>query len=185
VPLPAQPLVHVHPDADELGRVYTPTLGVVSSADAWARALDTLGDAGAGPDPAARREWLAGAQEDYARWREPRRQPGTLDYPAVVLHLDRNLPADAIIANGAGNFASPLHRFYRHRRHKTQLAPTSGAMGYGVPAAIAAALRHPGRTVVAVTGDGDFLMTGQELATARQYGAAITVLLVNNGMYGT
>lgn len=185
VPLPAQPLVHVHPDADELGRVYTPTLGVVSSADAWARALDTLGDAGAGPDPAARREWLAGAQEDYARWREPRPQPGTLDYPAVVLHLDRNLPADAIIANGAGNFASPLHRFYRHRRHKTQLAPTSGAMGYGVPAAIAAALRHPGRTVVAVTGDGDFLMTGQELATARQYGAAITVLLVNNGMYGT
>ncbi len=192
VPLPRQQLIHVYPDPDELGRVYTPTLSIVSSGDAWARALDALDPDPAPaarttgrPDTAARRQWLADAQEDYARWREPRPQPGELDYPAAILHLDRTLPADAIIANGAGNFASPLHRFYRHRRHKTQLSPSSGAMGYGVPAAIAAALRHPGRTVVAVTGDGDFLMTGQELATARQYGAAITVLLVNNGMYGT
>ncbi len=186
VPLPRQALVHVYPDPDELGRVYAPALSIVSSGDAWARALDALPESGreAG-GKAARRQWLEGAQEDYARWREPRPQPGDFDYPAAILHLDRTLPPDAIIANGAGNFASPLHRFYRHRRHKTQLAPSSGAMGYGVPAAIAAALRHPGRTVVAVTGDGDFLMTGQELATARQYGAAITVLLVNNGMYGT
>ncbi len=183
-------LVHVHPDPDELGRVYAPALSIVSSGDAWARALELLDAepgrrAAGGPDAAARRQWLHGAQEDYARWREPRPQPGDFDYPAAILHLDRTLPPDAIIANGAGNFASPLHRFYRHRQHKTQLAPSSGAMGYGVPAAVAAALRHPGRTVVAVTGDGDFLMTGQELATARQYGAAITVLLVNNGMYGT
>ncbi|NLD55599.1 MAG: thiamine pyrophosphate-binding protein [Burkholderiaceae bacterium] len=192
VPLPRQQLIHVYPDPDELGRVYTPTLSIVSSGDAWARALDSLapdsasaGPAAGRPDAAARRQWLEQAQADYARWREPRQQPGELDYPAAILHLDRTLPPDAIIANGAGNFASPLHRFYRHRQHKTQLSPSSGAMGYGVPAAIAAALRHPGRTVLAVTGDGDFLMTGQELATARQYGAAITVLLVNNGMYGT
>jgi acetolactate synthase-1/2/3 large subunit len=130
-------------------------------------------------------EWLEAARADYSAWRVPKEQPGALDYPAVVLHLDAHLPADAIVTNGAGNFASPLHRFYRHRQHKTQLAPSSGAMGYGVPAAIAAKLRFPDRMVVAVTGDGDFLMTGQELATARQYGAAITVLLVNNGMYGT
>ncbi len=182
VPVPAQQLVHVHPDPDEIGRVYRPTLGIVSANDGWALGLDELPQE---PAPAARLEWLEAARADYAAWRVPRAQPGALDYPAIVLHLDAHLPADAIITNGAGNFASPLHRFYRHRRHKTQLAPTSGAMGYGVPAAIAAKLRHPDRTVVAVTGDGDFLMTGQELATARQYGAAITVLLVNNGMYGT
>ena len=182
VPVPAQQLVHVHPDPDEIGRVYRPTLGIVSANDAWAQGLDELPQ-----EPAAggRQEWLEAARADYAAWRVPRAQPGALDYPAIVLHLDAHLPADAIITNGAGNFASPLHRFYRHRRHKTQLAPTSGAMGYGVPAAIAAKLRYPERTVIAVTGDGDFLMTGQELATARQYGAAITVLLVNNGMYGT
>jgi acetolactate synthase-1/2/3 large subunit len=195
VPVPAQPLVHVHPDPDELGRVYRPTLAIVSAADAWARGLDSLHDAGAGGGAAAgaadgaaeaaRVQWLEGARADYAAWRVPKGQPGELDYPAIVLHLDAHLPADAIITNGAGNFATPLHRFYRHRQHKTQLAPTSGAMGYGVPAAIAAKLRFPDRVVLAVTGDGDFLMTGQELATARQYGAAITVLLVNNGMYGT
>jgi acetolactate synthase-1/2/3 large subunit len=191
VPVPAQQLVHVYPDPDEIGRVYRPTLAIVSSADAWARGLDGVRDddassaaAATGAD-AGRMEWLASARADYAAWRVPKEQPGALDYPAVVLHLDAHLPADAIIANGAGNFASPLHRFYRHRQHKTQLAPTSGAMGYGVPAAIAAKLRFPDRMVLAVTGDGDFLMTGQELATARQYGAAITVLLVNNGMYGT
>jgi len=115
----------------------------------------------------------------------PRAQPGTLSYPECVLHLDATLPPEAIVTNGAGNFATPVHRFHRHRRHKTQLAPTSGAMGYAVPAAVAASLAHPGRVVVAVTGDGDFLMTGQELATAVQYGATPIVLLVNNGMYGT
>ena len=194
VPVPAQQLVHVYPDPDEIGRVYRPSLAIVSSGDGWARGLDGLphdetgaaaAAAATGASGAARVEWLEAARADYSAWRVPKEQPGALDYPAVVLHLDAHLPADAIVTNGAGNFASPLHRFYRHRQHKTQLAPSSGAMGYGVPAAIAAKLRFPDRTVVAVTGDGDFLMTGQELATARQYGAAITVLLVNNGMYGT
>ena len=188
VPSPAQQLVHVYPDPNEIGRVYRPVLGIVSGADQWASALGSLdppASPAAGASGEARREWLEGARADYAAWRVPRPQPGDLDYPAVILYLDRTLPPDAIVTNGAGNFASPLHRFFRHRQHKTQLAPSSGAMGYGVPAAIAAKLRHPARTVVAVTGDGDFLMTGQELATARQYGAAITVVLVNNGMYGT
>jgi acetolactate synthase-1/2/3 large subunit len=99
--------------------------------------------------------------------------------------MDEVLPPDTIVTNGAGNFATPLHRFYRLRQHKTQLAPTSGAMGYGVPAAVAAALRHPDRVVIAAAGDGDFMMTGQELATAVQYGAKPIVLVINNGMYGT
>jgi len=200
VPLPAQKLVHVYPDPDEIARVYRPALAIVSGADEWAVALESLlpsaqgtadtsgatTDASAGgAGPVERRQWLEGARADYAAWRVPRPQPGSLDYPAIVLHLDSHLPADAILTNGAGNFATPLHRFFRHRRHKTQLAPSSGAMGYGVPAAIAAKLRFPERAVLAFTGDGDFMMTGQELATARQYGAAITVLLVNNGMYGT
>jgi acetolactate synthase I/II/III large subunit len=136
-------------------------------------------------DGARWRGWLGEATADYAAWRKPRAQPGTLNYPEVVLHLDAVLPPDAILTNGAGNFATPLHRFYRHRRHKTQLAPTSGAMGYAVPAAVAAKLCHPDRTVIAVAGDGDFMMTGQELATAVQYEAPIIVLVVNNGMYGT
>ncbi len=184
VPVPQQRLVHVYPDPDEIGRVYQPDLAIVSAADRWALALDAL-DPPRAAALAAREVWLAAAQADYAAWRRPRAQPGALDYPAIVLQLDEQLPPDAILTNGAGNFATPIHRFFRHRQHKTQLAPSSGAMGYAVPAAVAAKLRHPDRIVLAITGDGDFLMTGQELATACQYGAAITVLLINNGMYGT
>jgi len=179
-PVPRQALVHVFPGPDELGRVYRAELPIASGVREFAWALDALS-----VDGSAWAATLAQARQDYADHRVPRPQPGTLDYPQVVLHLDKVLPHDAILTNGAGNFATPLHRFYRHRRHKTQLAPTSGAMGYAVPAAIAAKLCHPQRVVVAVTGDGDFLMTGQELATARQYGADVIVLLVNNGMYGT
>ncbi len=179
-PVPRQALVHVFPGPDELGRVYRAELPIASGVREFAWALDALS-----VDGSAWAATLAQARQDYADHRVPRPQPGTLDYPQVVLHLDKVLPHDAILTNGAGNFATPLHRFYRHRRHKTQLAPTSGAMGYAVPAAIAAKLCHPQRVVVAVTGDGDFLMTGQELATARQYGADVIVLLVNNSMYGT
>ena len=182
VPNPTQRLVHVYPDPDELGRVYQPDLSIVASAERWALALDGLATAEPHVDEGG---WLAGARADYAAWRVPKAQPGGLDYPAIVLQLDARLPDDAILTNGAGNFATPAHRFYRLRGHKTQLAPSSGAMGYGVPAAIAAKLRYPDRIVIAFTGDGDFMMTGQELATARQEGAGIIVLLVNNGMYGT
>ena len=103
----------------------------------------------------------------------------------IILWLRDHLPEDAILTNGAGNFAGWLHRFHRHRRLGTQLAPTSGSMGYGVPAAVAAALRHPGRRVVCIAGDGDFMMTVQELATAAQFGAAPVFVVVDNGMLGT
>jgi acetolactate synthase-1/2/3 large subunit len=182
-PTPAQALVHVFPGPDELGRVFHAELPIVSGTREFAAALDALSPA----DGQAARwaAWLEAAQRDYAAWRVPRAQPGTLSYPECVLHLERTLPPDAILTNGAGNFATPVHRFHRHRRHKTQLAPTSGAMGYAVPAAVAASLAHPDRVVVGFTGDGDFMMTGQELATAVQYGATPIVVLVNNGMYGT
>ncbi|MGE0310361.1 MAG: thiamine pyrophosphate-binding protein [Lautropia sp.] len=185
-PTPRQPLVHVYPDPDEIGRVYAPAVGIVAGNVEWAQALDDLAATQAQPTvPSARARWLADAHADYERWRQPPPQPGAIDYPAIVLELDRCLPPDAILTNGAGNFATPVHRFYRHRGHKTQLAPTSGAMGYAVPSAVAAKLCHPDRVVIAVTGDGDFLMTGQELATACQYSVGITVLVLNNGMYGT
>jgi acetolactate synthase I/II/III large subunit len=180
VPTPRQPLVHVFPGPDELGRVYRAELPIVSGNIEFAQALEAIT-----VDGSHRTGWIADARADYAAWRKPRAQPGTLDYPQVVLHLDDVLPDDAILTNGAGNFATPVHRFYRHRHHKTQLAPTSGAMGYAVPAAVAAKLRHPDRVVIAFAGDGDFMMTGQELATAVQYDARIVVLVVNNGMYGT
>ncbi|RPH45012.1 MAG: thiamine pyrophosphate-binding protein [Burkholderiales bacterium] len=182
-PTPAQCLVHVFPGADELGRVFAAELPIASGNREFAATLDAL----APPAGLAARwaGWLEGAVRDYAAWRVPRAQPGSLSYPECVLHLERVLPHDAILTNGAGNFATPVHRFHRHRRHKTQLAPTSGAMGYAVPAAVAASLAHPDRVVVAFTGDGDFMMTGQELATAVQYGATPIVVLVNNGMYGT
>ena len=182
-PTPAQCLVHVFPGPDELGRVFHAELPIAAGNREFAAALDALSPSDG--EAARRAAWLAGAQQDYAAWRVPRAQPGALSYPECVLHLERTLPHDAILTNGAGNFATPVHRFHRHRRHKTQLAPTSGAMGYAVPAAVAAALAHPERVVVAFTGDGDFMMTGQELATAVQYGANPIVVLVNNGMYGT
>jgi acetolactate synthase-1/2/3 large subunit len=182
-PTPSQTLVHVFPGPDELGRVFHAELPIVACNREFAAALARLEPQSG--QPVARGDWLSGAVADYAAWRVPRPQPGALSYPECVLHLDRTLPPDAIVTNGAGNFATPLHRFHRHRGHKTQLAPTSGAMGYALPAAVAAKLRHPDRVVVAVTGDGDFMMTGQELATAVQHGANPVVLLVNNGMYGT
>jgi acetolactate synthase-1/2/3 large subunit len=128
---------------------------------------------------------VAQARAEYEAWQGPRPVPGPLDLWTVMAELRRRLPRDAIMTNGAGNFSTWLHRFYRYGGLRTQLGPTSGAMGYGVPAAIAAKLLEPERRVVALTGDGDFLMTGQELATAVQERADIVILLVNNGMYGT
>jgi acetolactate synthase-1/2/3 large subunit len=111
--------------------------------------------------------------------------PGALQYGEVIAWLSQNLPEDAIVTNGAGNFASWLHRHFQYKGWRTQLAPTSGSMGYSVPAAVAAKIAAPDRTVVAIAGDGEFLMNGQEFATALQYGAPVIVLVVNNGMYGT
>jgi acetolactate synthase-1/2/3 large subunit len=139
----------------------------------------------AGVDASARTRWAKEARADYLASAVAEPSPGALDLVAVVRELSEYLPDDAIVTNGAGNFASWLHRFFTYRDFGTQLAPTNGAMGYGVPAAIAAKIVHPERTVVGFCGDGDFLMTGQELATALQYGANAVFLVVNNGMYGT
>ena len=184
VPRPHQRLIHVHPGADELGRVYQPELALCASLPATAAALAAL------PPPADPpwRAWAEAAHQDYLANRVPQALPGPIDMPAIIATLQALLPADAALSNGAGNFASWLHRYFRYHGlaggHKTQLAPTNGAMGYGVPAGIACALTT-GRTVVTLTGDGDFLMTGQEMATARQYGARPIVVLLNNGVYGT
>jgi acetolactate synthase-1/2/3 large subunit len=180
IPRPKQRLVHVHADANELGRVYHADLAINASPANFALALETLA-------PLEQRPWAgwtAGARADYEQnLTSPSR--GALDLAEVVRTLSATLPGNAIVCNGAGNHTAWVHRFYQYKGFDTQLAPTSGAMGYGVPAAIAAKLRYPERIVVAVAGDGCFLMTGQELATAVQYGAAIVVLVVNNAMYGT
>lgn len=181
VPRPHQKLIHIHPGADELGRVYQPDLAILSGLPAFAAAARAL----APVDSSAWADWAAAARSDYEANRQVPQIPGALNLAEVVLHLARTLPPEAILTNGAGNYAVWVHRFYQHRRYRTQLGPTSGAMGYGVPAAIAAKLVHPDRPVVCFSGDGCFLMSGQELATAIQYRLPIVFIVFNNGMYGT
>ena len=184
VPRTRQTLVHIHASAEELHRVYHADLAINASMSAAARSLEVLSAPATLPWTA----WSEGCHADYLANLVPQPLPGEIDMPAVVACLQKHLPADAVLTNGAGNFASWMHRFYRHhglaKGYKTQLAPTNGAMGYGVPAGIAAAITT-GRTVLTMTGDGDFLMTGQELATAVQYGAKTIIVLLNNGMFGT
>jgi acetolactate synthase-1/2/3 large subunit len=181
-PVPAQALVHVHPDPDEIGAVYQPTLGIVSGLAQFAAAARALEPA---PNPG--RDGLAAeAHEQYVRNLQSARElPGDVQLADVMAHLRARLPADAIITSGAGNFTVWAHRYYEFTRYGTQLAPRSGSMGYGVPAAVAAKAVHPDRPVVCLAGDGDFLMTGQELATAVQERLGVVFLVVNNGMYGT
>ena len=180
-PRPAQTLIHVHSGAEELGRVYEPELAIVSGLEAFATALANL-------EPLDSTVWhgeSARAHADYVDSLRPTPQPGELDMGDVMAHLRERLPADTIVTNGAGNFSVWAHRFWEFRGFRSQLAPTSGAMGYGVPAAVAAKLVEPERVVVAFAGDGDFLMASQELATAVQYDTPIVVLVIDNGMYGT
>jgi acetolactate synthase I/II/III large subunit len=181
VPTPKQKLVHVHPDAEELGRVYQPALAIQASPQSFADALDVceLGAAKNAPNVAA-------ARQDYIEWSEaPLPLPGRFQYGEVVRWLRDRLPPTAIICNGAGNYAGWIHRYYRFRGFGTQLAPTSGSMGYGVPAAVMAKRQTPDRIVVAMAGDGCFLMNGQEFATAVQFDIPIIVIVIDNGMYGT
>ncbi len=183
IPTPAQTLVQVHADAAELGKLYHPALAIQASPEPFAAALAAF------PIPAACpwREWTRSARQDYLDWSDlaPIHVPGPLQVGQLVQTLAATLPADAIMCNGAGNFATWVHRFWRFRRYDTQLAPTSGTMGYGVPAAVAAKRLWPQRSVVAFAGDGDFMMHGQELATAVQYELPIIVVLLDNRMYGT
>ena len=174
-------LIHVHPDPDEIGRVYEPALGMVAAGTRFAEALVELDPL----DGSTRRRELDAAHAAYRATLESRALPGDVETTGVMAALRSRLAPDAIVTSGAGNFTVWAHRFYVFRRYRTQLAPLSGAMGYGLPAAIAAKLVHPERDVVCLAGDGDFLMTAQELATARQAGAAVVVLVVDNGMYGT
>jgi acetolactate synthase-1/2/3 large subunit len=177
-PTPAQTLVHVHPGAEELGRVYRPELPILSGMEQFGRAVRDLRVEPRWGD------WTAAAKAEYEDWQRHDPMPGTLDLGDCIAHMRERVP-HAIVTNGAGNFTVWVHRFWRWHRYGTQLAPTSGAMGYGVPAAVAAKAVSPDSTVVCFAGDGDFLMSGQELATAVQYELPIIVIVVNNGMYGT
>ncbi|HYC67620.1 thiamine pyrophosphate-binding protein [Brevundimonas sp.] len=175
----ADTLIHIHPGAEELGRVWTPLLSATADNSLAALALASI-------DPG--RTWAdegAAAHADYQAFSTPVPVTGAVNMSECMAHLAEVLPADAIVTNGAGNFAAWLHRFYRHRACRTQLAPTSGAMGYGYPAALAAKSVHPDRDVICIAGDGDYLMTGQEIATAVQYGINAVVVVVDNGTYGT
>jgi acetolactate synthase-1/2/3 large subunit len=180
IPRPQTTFVHVHPGAEELGRVYSPHLAINATPTAFAAALEKLEFTQAPKGEAA------AAHADYLDWTEkPTKQPGAVNFGAVMVWLRDNLPADAILCNGAGNYAAWIHRFFRFRRFGQHIAPASGSMGYGVPAAVAMKRLYPERTVVCLAGDGDFLMNGQEFATAVQYDLPFTTIIVDNGMYGT
>ncbi|GAB4353351.1 MAG: thiamine pyrophosphate-binding protein [Kiloniellaceae bacterium] len=183
IPNPDQPLVHVYPDAEELGRVYRPELAIHAGSAAFVRAAQAM----PALDGAAWRDWTASARADYLAHNDPAaiEIPGKLQMGKVMAWLREALPAETIIANGAGNYTGWVHRFYRFRHYRSQLAPTSGSMGYGLPAAVAAKAVHPDRPVVCFAGDGCFMMHGQELATAVQYGLNIIVIVVNNASLGT
>lgn len=182
VPDPGKPLVHVHAGIEELGRVFQPTLAINATPVAFAAALEQVQP----PQEISWREWRKSTRDDYMAWSEPLpKVPGAVQMSTIIDWLRKNLPADAVVCSGAGNFSIWLHRFYRHPKFGSQLAPVSGTMGYGFPAAVAAAKLDPRRTVVCFAGDGDFLMTGQELATAMQYGLAPKVFVIDNGTYGT
>ncbi len=179
VPLPGPKLVHVLPEASELGRVYQPTLAITADVNAFAKAAAAL-------ELKPRwDEWRTSARADYEAWQQPPAVHGPVDMARIVGWLSDTLPDDAILTNGAGNYAIWLHRFFRYKRSGTQLAPTSGAMGYGLPAAIAAGIRHPDRPVVCFAGDGCFMMASTELATIVRHRVPVIVVVVNNGAYGT
>jgi acetolactate synthase-1/2/3 large subunit len=182
-PVPRQSLAHVHPDPTELGRVYQPALAIPCGLAEFGTALCGIDICGS----EMRATWLREAREAYVRFSTPPppSSPEYVDLAAVVAWLSDHLSDDAVIANGAGNYTVWVHRYFRYRQSRTELAPTSGAMGYGVPAAIAAKLRYPDREVLAFAGDGCFQMYPQELGTAVQHHANVIIIVVNNGTYGT
>lgn len=176
---PGPRILHIHADADELGRVFHPALAIAAPvADVMAALAQTHGAGGWG-------DWTAQARAEFEAWQKPTETPGAVKLEQVVAWLAANLPHDSVLTNGAGNYAAFLHRYYRFRQFGTQLAPTSGSMGYGFPASVAASLQHPDKTVVCMAGDGCFQMTCNELSTAVQHGAKPIVIVANNGRYGT
>lgn len=181
IPVPQQTLVHIHPGADELGRVYHATLPINASVVGFLSQAAEL----APTTTPLWRDWTQTAHADYLDNLRHPHIPGPVQMGEIMEWLRSHLKPDAILTTGAGNYSAWAHRFYRYRTYRTQLGPTNGSMGYGVPAAIAAKITEPTRTVVAFAGDGCFLMNGQELATAMQYHAHVIFLVINNGMYGT
>jgi acetolactate synthase-1/2/3 large subunit len=180
IPRPQVPFVHVHPGAEELGRVYSPQLAINATPTAFTAALEMLKFARAPAGDAK------AAHADYLTWTDtPTEQPGKVNFGAVMVWLRDNLAPDAILCNGAGNYSAWIHRFFRFRRFGQHVAPASGSMGYGVPAAVAMKRLYPQRQVICIAGDGDFLMNGQEFATAVQYDLPFTTIIFDNGMYGT
>jgi acetolactate synthase-1/2/3 large subunit len=181
IPVPQQNLVHIHASAEELGRVYQAVLPINSGMAEFAAMAKAL-------PPVTARAWDAdtkAAHAEYLEWSTPPQVEGPVQMGEIMAWLESHLPDDAIMTNGAGNYATWLHRFHRYRRFRTQLAPTNGSMGYGVPSAVAGKVVAPGRMVVSFNGDGCYMMNGQELATAVQYGLAVIFVVVNNGTYGT
>ena len=181
IPSPRQVLVHVHPDADRLGVVFQPRLGIVASPRNFAMGLDAL-------PPVTAKPWAPHTEalhRFYQDQRVPVASPGPMQMSEVIRWIDANTPADTIFTNGAGNFRVWLHRFHPYNQIGTQVASTCGSMGYGLPAGIAAKLARPERLVVTLCGDGDFMMTGQELATAMLRELPVIILIVNNGIFGT
>ena len=181
IPRPRQRLVHIHPGSDELGRVYQADLPINASPRAFSKALSCL-------KPINGSAWTsstAQGHKDYLSTLVPKQVPGDVQIGEIAAWLNKRLPEDTMICNGAGNYATWMHRFYQYKKYRTQLAPTSGSMGYGLPAAVAAKLVHPDRLVISMNGDGCFMMHGQELATAMQYDAKIIAIVINNSMFGT
>lgn len=179
---PASPhctLIHIHPDPDEPGHVYAPDMKLIAPSAEFIEALSKLPKLGNWPGLSQ------DAHSEYQAWRTPQQSPGEVKLEDVICWLSDNLPDDAILTNGAGNYAAWLHRYFCYKTYRTQLAPTSGSMGYGFPAAIAASLEHPDRHVVCLAGDGCFQMSLNELSTAAQHGAKPIVIVANNGRYGT
>jgi len=176
---PGVAIAHIHPSPDEIGRVYRTDLAIP------ARAADVLEALVRLTPPSRDPEWQATARAEYETWQQPKETPGAVKLEQVIGWLSANLPDDAVLTNGAGNYAAFLHRYFRFKQYGTQLAPTSGSMGYGFPAAIAASLASPGSCVVCLAGDGCFQMTLNEMSTAVQHGATPIVVVVNNGRYGT
>lgn len=181
IPHPRQALVHVHADAEELGTLYEPEVAINAGVEAFAAMARQLEPV----DSSAWRDETEVAHRQYEATLEPPRTPGDLQLAECIAWLNGHLPDDAIVTNGAGNYCIWVNQFYRYRGFRSQIAPTSGSMGYSVPGAIAAKIVHPERPVVCFAGDGCFMMTAQELATCAQYDLRIIFCVVNNGMYGT
>lgn len=183
IPKPDQTLIHIYPEPEEIGRVYAPDLGIAAPST---ETIAELAQCNAPQqDLSERKAYVAECRADYLAWTTLPEGRGDLAMAGVMQRIKDTLPDDAIVTNGAGNYTVWVHRFLTYRQHRTQLAPISGSMGYGLPAAVAAARTHPDRQVVCFAGDGCFLMHGQELATAVKYNANLNVIVVNNGMYGT